>query len=266
MQKCEPQERSPCAPKFEERRQEETLQQERCARRVARDLAKNVMKLKDKDKATFYSPTEAWVMPAPSSKKPEEREFVVDSRSINAHAEQKVLSSDELDTLRKPRNSTMVVTPLGKCKSTRKHRYTSTILQCNYSMTRLPSCHWANSAKSMVIQVSGPVIKSHTLPRVRKGCCARRKISCLLLSQDCRQAPAQVRLLVSARLIEYVFESSKFTKWRYLPTSGGKLTRSPQNQKPKQPGNRLRDLPEESARNCGRKVIQKSAFSLLFET
>ena len=47
MQKCEPHERKPCAPKFEERTQEETLQHERCARREAWKLAKSVHKLKN---------------------------------------------------------------------------------------------------------------------------------------------------------------------------------------------------------------------------
>ena len=47
IQKCELHERSPCAPKFEERTQNETLHQERCARRVTRDLAKSVYKLKN---------------------------------------------------------------------------------------------------------------------------------------------------------------------------------------------------------------------------
>ena len=32
-----------------------------------------------KNKAAFHSPAGAWVIPAPSSKKPEEREFVEDS-------------------------------------------------------------------------------------------------------------------------------------------------------------------------------------------
>ena len=73
-QKCEPRDRNPWAPKFEERTQEETLHQERCARRDAKDLANSVFLLKNKEKAT-----EAWVMLAPSSKKSEEREFVVDS-------------------------------------------------------------------------------------------------------------------------------------------------------------------------------------------
>ena len=38
VQQCEPHERSPCAPKFAERSQEDTLQQERCARKVAWNL------------------------------------------------------------------------------------------------------------------------------------------------------------------------------------------------------------------------------------
>ena len=37
--KCEPHERSPCAPKFGEIAHEDSLHQERCARRVAWDLA-----------------------------------------------------------------------------------------------------------------------------------------------------------------------------------------------------------------------------------
>ena len=59
IQKCEPHERSPCAPKFGERSHEETLHQERCARRVAWDLAENIYKFKNADKATFYSSIEA---------------------------------------------------------------------------------------------------------------------------------------------------------------------------------------------------------------
>ena len=74
--------------------------------------------LENKDKATFYSPTEAWVMPAPSSKKPEEREFAVDSGASMHMLSKKDLSSEELETLRS----------MGKCKQTRKHKYAFTIL------------------------------------------------------------------------------------------------------------------------------------------
>ena len=73
IQECAPHERSPCAPQFEERTHEETLHQERYARKAAWNLAKNIYKLKNADKATFYTPIDATVMPAPTSKRPEER-------------------------------------------------------------------------------------------------------------------------------------------------------------------------------------------------
>ena len=57
IQKCEPQERNPRARKFQDKTLQETSQQERCARREAWHLAKNVQKLKAKDKTTFCSPT-----------------------------------------------------------------------------------------------------------------------------------------------------------------------------------------------------------------
>ena len=53
IQKCVLHERGPCAPKFAERSQKDTLPQERCARRVAWNLAKSFYKPKNLDKATF---------------------------------------------------------------------------------------------------------------------------------------------------------------------------------------------------------------------
>ena len=84
IQKCEPQERSPCAPTFAERSQEDTLQQERCARGVAWNLANISFKLKKLYGAMLYSFIENWAnkkmrgVPGPTSQLPEEREFVVD--------------------------------------------------------------------------------------------------------------------------------------------------------------------------------------------
>ena len=73
-----PHERSPNAPKFEDRSQEETEWQEQGAREAAWKLAKNVFKLKEHERATFFSSPENRCHLA-SSLKPEEREFVVDS-------------------------------------------------------------------------------------------------------------------------------------------------------------------------------------------
>ena len=72
VQKCAPHKRSPCAPKFAERSQEDTLQQERCARRVAWNLAQNSYKLNNLDKATLSCPVEERRMPALISLLPEE--------------------------------------------------------------------------------------------------------------------------------------------------------------------------------------------------
>ena len=54
----EPHERSPNAPKFEDRSQEETEWQEQGAREAAWRLAKSVLKLKAHERATFFSPSE----------------------------------------------------------------------------------------------------------------------------------------------------------------------------------------------------------------
>ena len=54
----EPDQRSPNAPKFEDRSQEETEWQEQGAREAAWKLAKSVLELKEKNKARFFSPSE----------------------------------------------------------------------------------------------------------------------------------------------------------------------------------------------------------------
>ena len=74
----EPHERNSNAPNFEDRSQEETEWQEQGAREEAWKLAKSVLKLKEHERATFFSLSENRFLPA-STRKPEEREFVVDS-------------------------------------------------------------------------------------------------------------------------------------------------------------------------------------------
>ena len=96
----EPHQRSPNAPKFEDRSQEETEWQEQGAREAAWRLAKSVLKFKEKERATFFSPSESRCLPA-SSLKPEEREFVVVSRASMHMISEKDLSDAEMDTLTK---------------------------------------------------------------------------------------------------------------------------------------------------------------------
>ena len=81
-----PHQRSPYGVNFEDRSQEETARQERCARCKAWTPARHIYKLKEKDKTTFCSLTEC--RPHPPFKKPGEREFVVDSGSKYANGQQ----------------------------------------------------------------------------------------------------------------------------------------------------------------------------------
>ena len=62
--------------KFEDRSQEETEWQQRCAREAAWKLAKNIQKLKEKHKTAFFSPSENGCLPAPSTLKPEKENLL----------------------------------------------------------------------------------------------------------------------------------------------------------------------------------------------
>ena len=63
----EPHQRNPNAPKFEVRSQEETEWQERCGREASWRLAKIILKLKEKHKTAFFSPSENRCLLAPST-------------------------------------------------------------------------------------------------------------------------------------------------------------------------------------------------------
>ena len=95
--------------KFEDGSHEETEGQQ-CARSKAWNLAKNICKLKEKDKAAFYSPTEEWIMPVESTIKMEEREFVEDSGARMHIVRKRDLDSAELATMRTSRSPTTVIT------------------------------------------------------------------------------------------------------------------------------------------------------------
>ena len=112
----EPHERSPNAPKFEDRSQEKTEWQEQGAREAAWKLAKSVLKLKEHERATFFSPSENRCLPA-STLKPEEREFVVDSGASMHMISKKDLSDAEMDTLTKSCSPTIVITANGEVQT-----------------------------------------------------------------------------------------------------------------------------------------------------
>ena len=94
-------------PKFDDRSQEETEWQERCAREAAWRLAKNIFKIKGVKQNSI------WCLPATSTLKLEEREFVVDSGASMHMISKKDLSNAEMDTLTTSCSPTIVITANG---------------------------------------------------------------------------------------------------------------------------------------------------------
>ena len=112
----EPHQRGPNAPKFEDRSQEETEWQAQGAREAVWKLAESVLKMNEKNKATFFSPSENRCLPA-SNLKLEEREFVVDSGASMHMISKKDVNSAEMDTLTKSCSPTIVITVNGEVQT-----------------------------------------------------------------------------------------------------------------------------------------------------
>ena len=107
---------NPNAPKIEDRSQEETEWQEQGAREAAWRQAKSVLKLKEHERATFFSPSENRCLFA-STLKPEEREFVVDSGASMHMTIKKDLNDAEMDSLTKSCSPTIVITANGEVQT-----------------------------------------------------------------------------------------------------------------------------------------------------
>ena len=91
--------------------------EERCAREAAWRLANSILKLEEKNKTGFFSPSEHWCLPATSTLKTEEREFVVHSRASMHMISKKDLNSAEMDTLTKSCSPTTVITANGEVQT-----------------------------------------------------------------------------------------------------------------------------------------------------
>ena len=73
--------------------------------------------LKKEDEATFYSPSEEWILLAASPINPEERVFVEDSGASVHMVSKKDLNKAELETVRISKNPVMVVTANGEVQT-----------------------------------------------------------------------------------------------------------------------------------------------------
>ena len=88
----------------------------RCPRSSVEAGQKCVLKLKEHERATFFSPSENRCLPA-STLKPEEREFVVDSGASMHMISKKDLRDAEMDTLTKSCSPTIVITANGEVQT-----------------------------------------------------------------------------------------------------------------------------------------------------
>ena len=75
-----------------------------------------MLKLKEHERATFFSPSENRCLPA-STLKPEERDFVVDSGASTHMISKKDLSDAEMDTLTQSCSPTIVITANGEVQT-----------------------------------------------------------------------------------------------------------------------------------------------------
>ena len=87
-----------------------------CPRSSGEGGQKCFYKLKENNKATFFSPSENRCLPA-STLKPVEREFVVDSEASMHMISKKGLNDAEMDTLTKSCTSTIVITANGEVQT-----------------------------------------------------------------------------------------------------------------------------------------------------
>ena len=189
----EPHERSPNAPKFEDRSLEETEWQEQGAREAAWKLAKSVFKLKEHERAAFFSSPENRCLPA-SKLKPEEREFVVDSGASMHMISKKDLSDAEMDTLTKSCSPTIVITANGEVQTHEETIVYVKELDIFLTMEVLETrqqCYRSESfAMKKGIPTNGSMVKNHISLRTEFGLFVTQRTSFLLWFQAC-----QVRLL-----------------------------------------------------------------------
>ena len=168
---------------FEDRSQEETEWQEQGAREAPWKLSKNVLKLKEHQRAAFFSPSENRCLPA-SNLKPEEREFVVDSGASMHMISKKDLSDAEMDTLTKSCSPTIVITANGEVQTHEE----AIVYVKEY-------CRLESFAMKTGIPTNGSMVKNHISLKTEFGYLATRRTSFPLRFQACQVLPRRLHQL-----------------------------------------------------------------------
>ena len=127
---------------------------------------KNVFKLKEHERAAFFSSPENRCLPA-STLKPEEREFVVDSGASMHMISKKDLSEAEMDTLTKSCSPTIVITANGEVQTQEEAilyvKELDIFLTMKVSRTRQQCYRWESFAMKTGIPTNGSMVKNHDL-------------------------------------------------------------------------------------------------------
>ena len=191
-----PHQRSLHAMKFEDRSQEETEKQKRCARSKACNLAKNIDKLKVKEKATFYSPAEDRVLPAASTKEPEDREFVVDSGASMLLVSKRDLNSAELECMRTSRSPTTVMTANDEVRTKKEATVYVKQLDLFVKVMFLEETPANLSLRKLCVRIlgiltTGPAVKNHISPKRARKLTAIYQTLCHSLSLVYLRVPLQ---------------------------------------------------------------------------
>ena len=140
-------------------------------------------------------PRKKWVLPAASTKEPEEREFAVGSRAKYAYGQQERLWHcwvgpwGHRDILRRWWRS------MARCKPVKKRRYMSSNWHFSWRVCFFKkhpqSFHSGSSARIMGILTTGPAVRNHISPKMANGSIAILRTTYPSLSQACRRVPPE---------------------------------------------------------------------------
>ena len=155
----------------------------RCPRSSV-EAGQNVLKLKEHERATFFSPSENGCFPA-STLKLEEREFVVDSGASMHMISKKDLSDAEMDTLTKSCSPTIVITANGEVQTHEEATVYVKELDIFLTMKVLENTPAVLSLGKLCdekkdIPTNGSMVKNHISSKTRFGYLVIRRTSFLL--------------------------------------------------------------------------------------
>ena len=158
-----------------------------------------MFKLKEHERATFFSPSENRCLPA-SSLKLEEREFVVDSGASMHMIIKKDLSDAEMETLTKTCSSTIVITANGEVQTHEEATVYVKELENIFDResarkTRQQYCRSESFSMKTCIPTNGSMVKNHISSKSGFGYLAIRRTSFLLWFQACQVRPQDLHRL-----------------------------------------------------------------------